>query len=112
MESRQTFRQARFTSQLNPSERRYAYANTLIAKYEKDAAYFVAVIYVFRGQADKAFEWLDKAVEYGDSNLIGICSENLFDNIHSDPRWLPFLRKIGQAPDQVAKIKFRVTLPK
>jgi hypothetical protein len=53
-----------------------------------------------------------KKVEYGDSNLIGMCSENLFDNIHSDPRWLPFLRKIGQAPDQVAKIQFRVTLPK
>jgi hypothetical protein len=38
-------------------------------------------------------------------------TENLFDKIHSDPRWLPFLRKIGKAPDQLAKIKFKVTLP-
>jgi hypothetical protein len=38
-------------------------------------------------------------------------SENLFDNIHSDPRWLPFLRKIGKAPEQLAQIKFKVTLP-
>ena len=36
---------------------------------------------------------------------------NLFDNIHSDPRWLPFLRKIGRAPEQLAKIQFKVTLP-
>jgi hypothetical protein len=31
--------------------------------------------------------------------------------IHSDPRWLPFLRKIGKAPDQLAKIEFKVPLP-
>ena len=36
--------------------------------------------------------------------------QNLFDKIHSDPRWLPFLRKIGKAPDQLAKIEFKVTL--
>ena len=35
-----------------------------------------------------------------------IAVQNLFDKIHSDPRWLPFLRKIGKAPDQLAKIKF------
>lgn len=28
--------------------------------------------------------------------------------IHSDPRWLPFLRKLGKAPDQLAQIKFKV----
>jgi hypothetical protein len=32
----------------------------------------------------------------------------LFDKIHSDPRWLPFLRKIGKAPDQLAKIEFKI----
>ena len=37
--------------------------------------------------------------------------ENLFANVHSDPRWLPFLRKLGKAPEQLAKIKFKVTLP-
>ena len=41
-----------------------------------------------------------------------IAVENLFDKIHSDPRWLPFLRKIGQAPEQLAKIQFKVTLPR
>jgi len=37
--------------------------------------------------------------------------ENLFDNIHSDPRWLPFLRKLGKAPEQLAPITFKVTMP-
>jgi TolB-like protein/lipoprotein NlpI len=83
----------------------------LIAKFEKDWSYNIAFVYAFRGEADKAFNWLDKAVQYQDPGFSEIVSENLFDNIHSDPRWLPFLRKIGRAPEQLAKIQFKVTLP-
>jgi TolB-like protein/Flp pilus assembly protein TadD len=82
--------------------------NALIAKYEKDAPYNIAYGYAFCGNADKAFEWLDKAIAYQDPGLADIVTENLFDKIHSDPRWLPFLRKIGKAPDQLAKIEFKV----
>jgi TolB-like protein/lipoprotein NlpI len=84
----------------------------LIDKYEKEDPYNIAYDYAYCGEADKAFEWLDKAVEYKDSGLNEILSENLFDKIHSDPRWLPFLRKIGKAPEQLAEIKFKVSLPK
>jgi TolB-like protein/class 3 adenylate cyclase/Tfp pilus assembly protein PilF len=83
----------------------------LIAKYEKDGPYNIAYVYAFRGEADKAFEWLDRAVEYGDPGIGEIVTENLFDKIHADPRWLSFLRKIGKAPEQLAKIEFKVTLP-
>jgi TolB-like protein/Flp pilus assembly protein TadD len=83
----------------------------LIAKSEKDGPYNIAYVYANRGEADKAFEWLDKAVEYGDPGLGEIVTENLFDKIHADPRWLPFLRKIGKAPEQLAKIEFKVALP-
>jgi TolB-like protein/cytochrome c-type biogenesis protein CcmH/NrfG len=83
----------------------------LIAKNERDGPYNIAYVYAFRGEADKAFAWLDKAVEYGDSGISEIVTENLFDKIHADPRWLPFLRKIGKAPEQLAKIEFKVTLP-
>src|SRR5205823_3387653 len=82
--------------------------NALIAKYEKDAPSNIAFVYAFCGDADKAFEWFDKAVTYEDGGLAEIVTENLFDKIHSDPRWLPFLRKIGKAPDQLAKIEFKV----
>jgi len=83
----------------------------LIAKYEREAPINIASVYAFRGEADRAFEWIDKAVEYGDPGLTDIALENLFANIRSDPRWLPFLRKIGRAPEQLAKIDFKVTLP-
>jgi hypothetical protein len=82
--------------------------NALIAKYEKDSPYNIAYAYAFCGDADKSFEWLDKAVAYQDGGLAEIVTENLFDKIHSDPRWLPFLRKIGKAPDQLAKIQFKM----
>jgi tetratricopeptide (TPR) repeat protein len=83
----------------------------LIAKYEKDAPYNIAAIYAFRGEADQAFAWLDKAVEYDDGGLSELVWDPLFEKIEADPRWLPFLRKIGYAPEQLAKIEFKVTLP-
>src|SRR5438094_1422938 len=83
----------------------------LIAKYEKDAPSNIAGVYAYCGEADKAFVWLDKAVEYGDGGLGEIVTDNLFDKIHADPRWPAFLRKIGKASEQLAKIEFKVTLP-
>jgi TolB-like protein/lipoprotein NlpI len=85
--------------------------DNLIAKFEKDWSYNIAFVYAFRDEADKAFDWLDKAVQNQDAGLSEIVSENLFENIHSDPRWLPFLRKLGRAPEQLAKIQLKVTLP-
>jgi TolB-like protein/Tfp pilus assembly protein PilF len=83
----------------------------LIAKHEKDRSYTIACVSALRGEPDKAFEWLDKAVEYGDPGLGDIVTENLFDKIRADRRWLPFLRKVGKAPEQLAKIEFKVMLP-
>ncbi len=83
----------------------------LIANFQKDAAYNIAYVYAFRGETDAALAWLDKAVEYQDPGLGGIVAERLFANIRSDPRWLPFLRKIGKAPEQLAAIRFEATAP-
>jgi hypothetical protein len=83
----------------------------LIAKYEQDGPYNIAYVYAFRGESDRAFEWLDKAVTYRDSGLNQVAVEPVFAKVHDDPRWLPFLRKIGYAPEQLAKIEFKVTLP-
>jgi hypothetical protein len=34
-----------------------------------------------------------------------------FASIRGDPRWLPFLRGIGRAPEQLDAISFEVKLP-
>jgi TolB-like protein/tetratricopeptide (TPR) repeat protein len=86
--------------------------SALIGKYEKEDPYNIAYIYAFRGETNKAFEWLDKTVEYQDPGLCEIPTENFFASIRSDSRWLPFLRKIGKDPETLAKIEFKVKLPK
>ena len=83
----------------------------LIDKYEQEVANNIAYVLAFRGEADRAFEWLDKAVQYNDRGLASIASNILFANIHDDPRWLPFLESIGKSPEQLAAIEFEVTLP-
>jgi TolB-like protein/Flp pilus assembly protein TadD len=82
-----------------------------ISKYEKTAAWNIAYALAFRGESDRAFEWLDKAIAYQDTGLTLSAFNPGFENLHSDPRWLPFLRKIGRAPEQVAGIKFNPKLP-
>jgi len=83
----------------------------LIQKYEQDAAYNIAYVFAFRGETDRAFEWLDKAVSYNDPGLAEITNEPLFANIKFDPRWLAFLESIGKSPEQLAAIDFVVSLP-
>ena len=83
----------------------------LIDKYEKDAAYNIAYVLAYRSEADRAFEWLGKAVQYKDPGLTDVAFTPEFSNIHDDPRWLPFLESIGRSPAQLDAIKFKVTLP-
>ena len=85
--------------------------NELIDTYEREAAYNIAYVFAYRGEADQAFEWLDKAVVYNDPGLTDIAMEPMFANIHGDPRWLAFLDSIGRSPEQLAAIEFEVTLP-
>lgn len=47
----------------------------LIEKYERLVSYNIAVVLAYRNEADRAFEWLDKAVEFGDPGLSGLTSE-------------------------------------
>ncbi|HSC11579.1 MAG TPA: tetratricopeptide repeat protein [Rhodanobacteraceae bacterium] len=83
----------------------------LTAGHAQDAAYYIATVYAYRGEHDRAFEWLDKAVVNQHQNLFTVASEPQFDRLHDDPRWLALLRRLGKAPEQLAKIKFEVALP-
>ena len=78
---------------------------------EQTAAYNIAFTLAFRGEADRAFEWLDKAVQYRDPGLSYVANMPLFANIHNDSRWPPFLENLGRSPKQLASIKFEFRLP-
>jgi TolB-like protein/Tfp pilus assembly protein PilF len=83
----------------------------LIDQYAEDAAYNIAQVFAFRGEPDKAFEWLEKALMFNDPGLSEIVGQPDFSSLQSDARWLPFLRRIGRAPEQLAAIRFEVNLP-
>lgn len=83
----------------------------LTSLHEREAAYNIAYVLAYRGEIDRAFEWLDKAVAYGDTGLGDAAIEPLFARIRRDPRWPAFLEKIGRSPGRLAEIPFNVELP-
>ncbi len=83
----------------------------VIDKHAQEGAYNIASVLACRDEADRAFEWLDKAVEYRDAGLSEIVMDSDFASLHDHPRWLPFLRRIGMAPEQLDAISFEVELP-
>ena len=83
-----------------------------LIKLEQEATFGIAYVLAYRGEADRAFEWLDKSVKYRDPGLGALPFEPFLETLHSDPRWLPLLRRLGMAPEQLAAIKFNITVPK
>ena len=57
--------------------------------------YSIAMVYGYRGEVDKTFEWLDSMLEKNDYYPTWILTETAFRSIHSNPRWEPLLEKLG-----------------
>jgi len=73
----------------------------LIAKVSETGAYQIAEVYAYRNDKDHAFEWLERARRQRDAGLPGLRADTLLPNLHNDPRWDAFLRKMGLADDQL-----------
>ena len=70
----------------------------LIAKWADHAAYQIARVYGHRGDADHAFEWLERAYRQRDAGLSSLALNIiLVRRLHDDPRWEPFVEKMGLA---------------
>jgi TolB-like protein len=88
---------------------------TLAEMKQKCAAkkpFSIAATLADRGDVDGAFEMLGKAAEIRDLDLGAVAIYPTFARMHGDPRWVPFLRKLGMAPEQLAAIKLDVKVPK
>ena len=73
----------------------------LTAKFGETAAYQVAEVYAYRNDRDKAFEWLERARRQRDAGIPVLRPDVMLNNLHDDPRWDAFLRKVGLADDQL-----------
>jgi tetratricopeptide (TPR) repeat protein len=63
-------------------------------RQQNDSAFQIAEIYAFRNEADKAFEWLERAYKQRDGGLAQIKCDPLLRNIQKDPRYRLFLQKM------------------
>ena len=73
----------------------------LTANESETAAYQIAEVYAFRGDKDRAFEWLERARRQRDPGLASLRKDPLLPNLHDDPRWNVFLHTMGLADDQL-----------
>ena len=76
-----------------------------------DWAYNFSHMHAFRNENDRAFVWLEKAVELRDPGISEIVGEIMFTNLHDDPRWLSFLDSIGKSSLQLDAVRFEVSMP-
>ena len=65
------------------------------------AAYQIAEVHAYRGDKDRALEWLERARQQRDAGLNFLRTDPFLANLHGDPRWNAFLRTIGLADDQL-----------
>ena len=60
-------------------------------------AYLNAQAHAYCGNVDLAFEWLDRAYAQRNAGLSQMKFQPLLNNLHGDPRWLAFLKKMRLA---------------
>jgi TolB-like protein/Flp pilus assembly protein TadD len=59
-----------------------------------DVAYEIAQAHAYRGEADQAFAWLDRAYDQKDIELYWIKGDRLLKSLEGDPRYKAFLQKM------------------
>jgi Tfp pilus assembly protein PilF len=65
------------------------------SKYADSAFYGFVMICASRNDLDKAFYWLDRGYEKRDDGLPWAPMDYFLRNLHGDPRWQKFLRKMN-----------------
>jgi TolB-like protein len=66
-----------------------------ISRREYVSPYSVAQVYAQLGNSDQVFDWLEKALEERDSQIVALKVEPVFERLHSDPRYQNLLKRIA-----------------
>jgi len=94
-ESFRTMASAAIHHQLGNQQKAQTALDDLIENYGDFMAFQVAMIYAWRGETDKAFEWLETSFEDRDGGITHLLSGDIFESLYDDPRWEPYLLKLG-----------------
>ena len=72
-----------------------AAVKVLIEQHAADDPLGIAIVCAYRGEADKVFEWLDRAYALHEPRLIGNLRNPFLERYRSDPRFAALCNKIG-----------------
>jgi TolB-like protein len=80
---------------LGQKEQAQGALDQLIDQHSQTLAFQIAETYAWRGETEKAFEWLDRGYAQHDSGMSNLKDSLLLGSIRSDPRYAALLRKMG-----------------
>jgi TolB-like protein/DNA-binding winged helix-turn-helix (wHTH) protein len=67
----------------------------LISQHQNDCAYQIAQVYAYRGEADQAFAWLNRAYGQRDPGFEWFKTDLKLKSLREDPRYAQLLRKLN-----------------
>jgi tetratricopeptide (TPR) repeat protein len=65
-----------------------------VKNYQQTAAFQIAEVYAYRGEVDRAFEWLERAYAQRDSGLSQLKRQPHFTRLEHDARYAALLEKM------------------
>lgn len=67
----------------------------MIDRFGKGRPLLIAEVYAFRGETDRAFEWLERADAERDSGFTLLKGNPLLKRLEHDSRYATLLKKLG-----------------
>ena len=67
----------------------------MVANDRNLLAYQIAEVYAWRGETDKAFEWLQISYDNHDTGILTLLIDPLMRGLRGDPRYKAMLEKVG-----------------
>jgi TolB-like protein/Flp pilus assembly protein TadD len=74
-------------------------------------AYQVAEVYAWRGETDKAFEWLQISLDNHDTGLLSLLIDPLMRSLRHDSRYSEMLSKVGLPPSEGVAVNISSVTP-
>jgi tetratricopeptide (TPR) repeat protein len=72
----------------------------IVASDRNLLAYQIAEVYAWRGETDKAFEWLQIAYDNHDTGILSLLIDSLMRGLRSDLRYKSMVEKVGLPTSQ------------
>jgi TolB-like protein/Tfp pilus assembly protein PilF len=68
-------------------------------KFQNEWSYLLAELHAYRGEADKAMQWLETAYQRSDGWLVFLKGDPLMKNLRGDTRYISFMKKMNLTLD-------------